>query len=108
MNRGGDGFSPKVIGRLKFIQHCSCHLNKCPVLPLNNTILLRGIGCGELVLDPFILKELAHGVVLQLGTVVIANGFDLCFICALGLLGEVNEVLVGFILGLEEEHPCVS
>jgi hypothetical protein len=34
MNRGGNSFSPNVMGRLELIQHGSCHLNDRPVLPL--------------------------------------------------------------------------
>jgi hypothetical protein len=69
--------------------------------------LLRGIRCGELVLDPLILNELSHSVVLELGAIIGPNRLDLLFICGLSLLGKVDEVLVGFILGFEEEHPCI-
>jgi hypothetical protein len=40
------------------------------------------------MLDPFMLKELTHGVVLKRGTIVGSNGLDLRFICGLGFLGE--------------------
>src|SRR4051812_30328812 len=43
VDRGSNSFSPKIVRGLEFTQHCSCHINDCPVLPFNNTILLRGI-----------------------------------------------------------------
>jgi hypothetical protein len=96
MNRGRDGFSPKVLGRLKFIQHRSYHLNETLVTSFNNTILLKVIRSGELVLDPFILKELAHGAVLELETIAYPNFLDLHFLSGLGLLGKVNLSTYGF------------
>jgi hypothetical protein len=42
------------------------------------------------VLDPFILKELAHGAVLELETIASPNFLDLHFLSVLGLLGKVN------------------
>src|SRR4051812_256406 len=43
VDRGSNSFSPKIVRRLEFTQHCSCHVNDYPVLPFNNTILLRSI-----------------------------------------------------------------
>jgi hypothetical protein len=65
MNRGSNSFSPKVMGRLVLIQHGSCQLNDCPVLPLHDTILLRGVWCGEFMFDPLFTHEVFHGVVLE-------------------------------------------
>jgi hypothetical protein len=65
MNRGGNSFSPKVMGRLELIQHGSCHLNDRPVLPLHHAILLRGVWSGEFMLDPLFTHEVFHGVVLE-------------------------------------------
>ena len=107
MNRGGDGFSPKIVWGLEFIQHSSCHLNDCPVLPLHNTILLGSVWSGELVLDAFPFNEVLHGVVLEFGAIVGSNRLDHFIVCALSLLGEVDEALLGLILGLEKEYPSV-
>ena len=107
MNRGRDGFPQKIMGRLELIKHCSFHLNERAVLPLHYNILLRGVRYGELMLDPLILNELGHGVVLELGPIVGPNGLDHFTMLTLSLLGEGDEVLVGFIFGLEKEHPSV-
>jgi hypothetical protein len=65
MNRGGNSFSPKVMGRLELIQHGSCHLNDRPVLPFHHTILLRSVRCGEFMLDPLLTHKVLHGIVLE-------------------------------------------
>jgi hypothetical protein len=65
MNRGGNSFSPKVMGRLVLVQHGSCHHNDHLVLCLHHTILLRGVRCGEFMLDPLITKKIFYGVVLE-------------------------------------------
>src|SRR5664279_2194809 len=76
MNGGGDGFSPKIIWGLEFIQHSSCHLNDCPVLPLHKTILLGCIRSGVLVLDAFPFNKVLHGVVLEPRAMVGSNCLD--------------------------------
>src|SRR5664279_3904783 len=62
MTSGIDGFGPKVIWRFKLRHHSSCHINKCPVLPLRYTILLRGIRSGILMPNPLFTQEFIHGV----------------------------------------------
>jgi hypothetical protein len=58
MTRRIDCFSPKDIQSLVLIKHCSCGFNQCPILPLYNTILLRCVWCGELMLDSFFIKKI--------------------------------------------------
>ena len=41
--------SPEMTRRLVFIKHRSCHFDERPVLPLNNSILLRCVCGRELV-----------------------------------------------------------
>jgi hypothetical protein len=55
---GINRFGPKVVWRLELHQHGSCHIHKSPVLPLSNSILLRGICSGILMFDPRITKKL--------------------------------------------------
>ena len=78
MTRGVDGFGPKVVWRLEPRHHGPCRIHQCPVLPLCNTVLLRGVWCGILMLDPYITKKLMQGVVLELGAVVTPYCQDLC------------------------------
>ena len=59
------------------------------------------------MLDPLILDEFSHGVVLELGPIADPNRLDHFTMLTLSLLGDGDEVLVGFILGLDEEHPSV-
>src|SRR5688572_30918506 len=64
------GFRPKAFGGLELSKHSPRHINERPVLPLYHTILLRCVRSGELVLDPFLLKELLHLKILEFGPVV--------------------------------------
>jgi hypothetical protein len=70
-------FRPKPLGHLELSKHRSCHVDKCPVLPLYHTILLWCVGSGELVLDAFLLKILLHLQILELGHVVASYLFHL-------------------------------
>ena len=59
MTSGVGGFGPKVKRRLELRHHSSCRVHQSPVLPLRYTILLRGVRCGILMLDPLITKKLS-------------------------------------------------
>jgi hypothetical protein len=72
-------FRPKPLGRLEFSKHRPRHVYKRLVLLLYHTILLWCVGTGELVLDSFLLKELLHLKVLELGPVVASNLFHFEF-----------------------------
>ena len=61
MTCGVDGFGPKVVRRLEFRHHGPCRVHQRPVLPFRYTILLRGIRCRVLMLDPLITKKLIQG-----------------------------------------------
>jgi hypothetical protein len=49
---GINSYGPKVVWRLELHQHGSCRIQKILVLPLGNSILLRGISSGILMFDP--------------------------------------------------------
>jgi hypothetical protein len=71
------GFRPKPLGRLELSKHRPRHVNERPVLPLYHTVLLWCVGSGELVLDSFLLKELLHLKILELGPVIAPYLFHL-------------------------------
>src|SRR5664279_1745567 len=108
MTSGIDGFGPKVIWRFKLRHHSSCHINKCPVLPLRYTIFLRGVRSGILMPNTLITQEFIHSVVLELRPIISPNSQDLCIILALHFRSPINEVTLGFTLLLDIENPCVS
>jgi hypothetical protein len=64
------GFLPKPFRHLVFSQHRSCHVDKCPVLPLHYTILLWHVGSGELMLHAFLLKIFFHLKILELRSII--------------------------------------
>ena len=107
MTSGVDGFSPKVVRRLELRHHGPCRIHQRPVLPLRYTILLRGVRCGILMLDPLITKKLIQGVVLELGAVVTSYCQDLCIVLTLSFICQVDDSLLGSSLPLEEIHPSV-
>jgi hypothetical protein len=72
-------FRPKPLGRLEFSKHRPRHVYKRPVLPLHHTVLLWCVGSRKLVLDSFLLKELLHLKVLELGPIVASNLFHFEF-----------------------------
>lgn len=60
------------------------------------------------MLNALITKKLFQGVVLELGAIVVSYCQDLFIKLSLSLLGKINEGDFRLVLGLEEEHPCVS
>ena len=103
-----DGFSPKVVWRLELCPHGPCRIHQRPVLPLRDTILLRGVWSRILMLDCLITKKLIQGVVLELGAVVTSYCQDLCIMLALSFICKVDDGLLGLTLPLEEVHTSVS
>ena len=108
MTRGVDGFGPKVVWRLELRHHGPCRIHQCPVLLLRYTILLRGVRCGILMLDPLITEKLIQGVVLELGAVVTSYCQDLCIVLTLGFICKVNDGLLGLTLPPSEIYQIVS
>ena len=101
-------FRPKVFWRLLLIKHRSRHLDERPVLPLNNSILLRCVHILELAGNPFFVKKGVHICVLELRSVVAANLLDLHFKLVLGLPSEVFEDLLDLRFIIKKEHPRKS
>ena len=66
----------KIVRNLELIEHCSCGFNQGPVLPLRYPILLWSVGCGELMLDAFFIKEFFNLGVLEFGPVVTSHLLD--------------------------------
>jgi len=100
MTSGVDGFGPKVVWRLELRHHGPCRVHQRPVLPLRYTVLLRGIRCGILMLDPLITKKFIQGVVLELGAVVASNDQNLCIMLTLSFICKVDYGLLGLALPL--------
>ena len=108
MTRGVDGFSPKVVWRLELRHHGPCRIHQPLILPLRDTILLRGVWSRILMLDCLITKKLIQGVVLELAAVVTSYCQDLCIMLALSFIYKVNDGLLSFTLPLEEICPSIS
>jgi hypothetical protein len=85
-----DCFAPKDIRSLVLIKHCSCGFNRCPILPLYNTILLRCVWSGELMLDSFFIKKFFNIGVPEFRTIVTPYVLDLQLIF---ILSSSNELL---------------
>ena len=100
MTSGGDGLRPKVVWRFKLRQHGPCHIHECPILPLGNTILLRGISSEILMFDTLITKEVIQGVVFEFGAIVTPYHQHRQIVLSLNHVDEVDEVLLGLSLHL--------
>ena len=108
MTCGVNGFSLKVVRRLELRHYGPCSVHQYPVLPLRYTILLRGVRCGILMLDPLVTKKLIHGVVLELGAIFTSNHQDLYIMWTLSFICKVDDGLLGLTLPIEEIYPSLS
>ena len=70
-----DCFRPKVFRCAVVIPCQPCQGDECLVPPLNDSVLLRHVCGGELMLDAFFITPCINIVVVELGAVVTSN-FD--------------------------------
>jgi hypothetical protein len=63
-------FRPKPPRPLVFFKHCPRHVDEWLVLPFYYNILLWRVGCGELMLDAFLLKILFQLKILEFRSIV--------------------------------------
>src|ERR1043165_7942465 len=91
-----DRFDPPHKRRLVFSKHRSSHLDEGPVLPFNDSILLRSVWSRELMSDAHLIEEFLYASVLEFGVVVASNVLDLQAIVVHDVLGEAFEDGLGF------------
>jgi hypothetical protein len=73
MTRGVDRFGPISPRSPKLIEHRPGHLNKGPIFVLNNTILLRDVGRGKLMLEAQRSTKSFKISILEFCAIVTAN-----------------------------------
>src|SRR4051812_40855193 len=83
-----DCFSPPHKRCVVLSKHRSSHHDEGPVLPFDDTILLRSIWRRELMSDAHLIKELLYTGVLEFGVVVASNMLDLEEVVVHDALGE--------------------
>src|SRR4051812_2477111 len=86
-----DCFSPPHKRCVVLSKHCLSHLDEGPVLPFNDTILLRSVWRRELMSDSHLIKELLYAGVLEFCAVVASNVLDLQVVVIHDALGEAFE-----------------
>ena len=91
-----DCFSPPHKRCVVLSKHRSIHLNEGPVLPFNDTILLRSVWRRELMSDAHIIEEPLYAGVLEFGVAVASNMLDLEDVVVHDALGEAFEDSLGF------------
>jgi hypothetical protein len=100
-----DSFRPKSLRCVIIIYHCSCESNQGLVLAFNNSILLRGVGGGEFMLDILFVTPIFNVHILELGVIVTLNLHNLrvvfslsssckSLISGVSLLSPTNKVQV--------------
>ena len=91
-----DCFSPPHKRCVVLSKHRSGHLDEGPVLPFNDTILLRSVWSRELMSDAHFIEEFLYAGVLEFGVVVASNVLDLQAVVVHDALGEAFEDSLGF------------
>src|ERR1041384_3958991 len=91
-----DCFGPPHKRCIVLSKHRSSHLDEGPVLPFNDTILLRSIWRRELMSDAHLIEELLYAGILEFGAIVASNVLDLEAVDVHDSLGEAFEDSMGF------------
>ena len=65
-----DCFRPKIFRRIIVLQHGPCQGDEYLVLPFNDSVLLRCVCGGELMLDAFFIAPRVKVHIVELGAVV--------------------------------------
>ena len=99
--------SLKVFGQFIFTQHSSCHFNKCSVLPLNNTILLKCSWYWELISDTMVFTERFKLWILKFFVMITSNFVNLSILLFLYSFAKLDKILKSFILRSEKVYPSV-
>ena len=100
--------SSKVFRQSIFTQHTSCHFNKCFVLPLNNTILLRCSWCWELMGNTIVFTKIFELWILKFFAMITSNLTNLSILLFLYSFAKLDKLLKNFILGSEKVYPSVA
>src|ERR1041384_3800962 len=83
-----NSFGPEPNWSLVFSKHCSGHLNKGTILPVNNTILLRCISSREFMSEAIIIKKIFNVSIFEFLPIVTADMLQFRIIFNLSSLGE--------------------
>src|ERR1043165_3266033 len=83
-----DSFGPEPDWGLVFSKHCSGHFNKCAILPLDNSILLRCVCSRKFMSEAIIIKKIFDMSVFEFSPIVTSDMLQLRIIFNLSSLGE--------------------
>jgi hypothetical protein len=93
-------FRPKPLRHLVFSQHCPCHVDERPIVPLYYTILLWCVGSGELMIYALLLKILFHLKILEFGSIIALElvVVEVVVVVVPAVLGAFLSVLASFLV----------
>src|ERR1041385_7724 len=84
-------FGPEPDRSLILSKHCSGHFNKCSILSLDHTILLRCISSREFMCKAIFIKKFLDMSVFEFCTIVTSDMLERQFIFSLSSLCEGFE-----------------
>jgi hypothetical protein len=90
------------------IEHLPSHLNKSVVLSFHDSILLRNVWGGKLLINTILKAKLIKIGISELSLIVTMNGFQAVGILTVQPQSQALKVLKHFILTLQEENPRVT
>jgi hypothetical protein len=90
------------------IEHHPSHLNDSVVLSFHDSILLRNVWGGKLLINLMLKAKLIKRGIYELSPIVTANGFQAVGMLIVQLQSQSPKVLKHFILPLQEENPRVT
>src|ERR1043165_1108197 len=100
-----NSFGPEPNWSLVFSKHCSGHLNKCTILPFNNTILPWCIRSREFMSEAIIIKKIFNVSIFEFSPIVTADMLQLRIKFNLSSLVELCEDINNFALVIQKENP---
>jgi hypothetical protein len=78
------------------------------ILTFHESILLRNVRGGKLLINPILKAKLIKRDIFELSLIVTANGFQAVGMLILQPQSQALKVLKHFILTLQEENPRVT
>jgi hypothetical protein len=78
------------------------------VLSFHDSILLRNVQGGKLLINSMLKAKLIKGGIFELSPIVTMNGFQAVVMLIVQPQSQASKVLKQFILALQEENPRVT
>jgi hypothetical protein len=101
-------FSLEVLSKIFWVDHHTIHLLNYPVLPFNNSILLRSDRRRKFLLDSIWATEFFELGIFKFSSMITADSHNLAILLNLNLLEQMLSYIKSIRFSPNRNSPCIS